>query len=349
MAKSIFSVFNSLQAAIITVRQQARTRENLPDLMALTLFPRNNVNSTKLSEITEVDYRFVADRRPWDAKGRNIPLKAPDLKDVTIEPIEAFFRIDEREMNDLYNSLNANQQLIQDAIRSRIPQRTSTIVDAVYRRLEVDAYAAWANGEIVVMNPETGDSYTVSLQMDANRYVTPAAWTGGEAGNAYANFLEQCYEAQDAIGSVRGAVMRHTTALAIQQSAPKIGGNSVRMTRKEVADRISQELGVEFTIMVEERTQEVFDDGGTATTKTKLWPTGKIGFMPSTGVIGNTYAAPVYRAQDLAQIAGDKLDIRGVSVFFDEKNNGKSLVVEAQANWLPMPNEQNVYVVDAGI
>ncbi len=44
-----------------------------------------------------------------------------------------------------------------------------------------------------------------------------------------------------------------------------------------------------------------------------------------------------------------RANLRDVTVFWRGVNDGKSVMVEAQANALTVTNEQFVYVVDAGV
>lgn len=343
----LFEKIMELSPAELTIQEQARVEDNLPELKWDIYFPQQNVNSTDLKDITETDYRPVADRREWNAPGRNIPLKMGKIRDIQMTPIESYFKFDEKYMTKLFEQNGMNEATVLRAIRGNLPDRVEGLVDADYRRIELEAFRGWANGEITVYNPQTNQSYTVDLDIDANRYVTAApAWTNS---NAYEKLLAELYEAQNYIGNISEIVMRRTTAIAVQKSSPTIGANSVRMTLGQVQEQLTQEMGNQVTITIEERTLDVFDGAGTSTVTEKIWPSGKVGFVPANGIVGSTYFAPQVRAQSLAQVAGDRIDIRGVAVYYLMENDGKELKVQAQVNALPVPAEQSTYVVDAGI
>jgi len=343
----LFEKIMELSPAELTIQEQARVEDNLPELKWDLYFPSQNVNSTDLKEITETDYRPVADRREWNAPGRNIPLRMGKLRDISMTPIESYFKFDEKYMTKLFERNGMNEEMVLRAIKGNLPDRVSGLVDADYRRIELEAFRGWANGEITVRNPQTNQEYTVSLDVDANRYVTYG--TPWDNTNAYEKLLDELYNAQNYIGNISELVMRRSTAIAVQKSAPTIGVNTVRMTLGQVQEQLTQEMGNEITITIEERTLDVFNGAGTATTSQKIWPSGKIGFVPANGVVGSTFKAPQIRAQSLAQIAGDRVDIRGVAVYYLSENDGKELKVQAQINALPVPAEQSTYVVDAGV
>jgi hypothetical protein len=43
------------------------------------------------------------------------------------------------------------------------------------------------------------------------------------------------------------------------------------------------------------------------------------------------------------------IDTNGITVFHDGYNSGKGLIIQAQANALPIPDEQRVYVTNTGV
>jgi hypothetical protein len=77
-------------------------------------------------------------------------------------------------------------------------------------------------------------------------------------------------------------------------------------------------------------------------------PDGLIGYQPADGRVGNTHVAPVVRAYDFLN-GGNRSLANGVVILRSEKNDGKTLLIEAQENALPLPEEKRTYVEDTGI
>ncbi len=340
----------ALSAAAMTVRAQAASPTDQDRLTWDQLFPRVNVDSVDLTNIFVTDYRPTADRREWDARGRRIPLVTPSTRPVSIVPIESNFQIGELEMQRLEERAFGNRDVFRALVGASLPARVDSLASANYRRLEADAMQAYANGTIVQRNPENAAiTYTASFGFSASRYVTAGtAWNDGSV-NAYNLLLAAVASAQDLIGPVEGIICRQAHFNAILADAPSLP-NSVTMTRSSLVTRIQDDLNQGFRILVDERSVDVFDDGGTAYTRTKLWPSTKVAFLPAGGVVGQTAFAPVVRAMDLASQVGPAagIDVRGNTVYYEEANNGRQLTVECQMNALPIPDEQKLYVVNVG-
>ena len=340
-----------LSPAALTVMAQALDPTDRDLLLWQIFFPRQNVGSTRLSQITNLDFRPVADNREWDGKGRQIPLRTPATRELKMVPTEAYFKIGEEELQELNNQSAGNREVITSLIKASVPDRVQTLVTADYRRLEVNAFSAWATGKATTSSPK-GTLHEVSFGFDAGRYQTAAtAWDDGGL-NAYDEFLAWCEDAISSTGGIRGAVMRIATLKAIQENAPNAQSlnGDVRPTRRQLQERLSDELGSPFTIVTEERTVDLFTGVGEATVRQKLWPVGKVAAVPSGGTVGATYFAPVARAQEIAtEIPEAGIDVNGATVYYDFENGGRTLVVEAQLNVMPVPFEANTFVIDAGV
>ena len=64
-------------------------------------FPRRDVESVKLTEISDVDFRPASDRREWNQRGRKGHIPTPSIKELEMVPIEATFAIDEYEQQPI--------------------------------------------------------------------------------------------------------------------------------------------------------------------------------------------------------------------------------------------------------
>jgi hypothetical protein len=340
----------ALSPAALTVLAQTVSPIDNGRLLWGALFPRQDVGSVDLSQLTNINFRPVADRREWNQSGRLIPVKAPKTRKVEMVPIEARFSLGEREIQRLSERFLGNQSLLQQTMAVDVPNRTIKLAEADYRRLELDCFNAWVNGSITVRDPDTGESYDVDLEIDSGRYETAGtAWDDGGL-NAYNEFIAWCRDANDSVGGIAGVALRYAPLLAILEDAPTLAGGA-SMSLANLADRVSQDIASPFRFLLVEDTVDVFSDGGIATTSTKKWPSaGKIAAIPSDQRIGNSMFAPVGRAVNLAQeVPGAGIDVNGVSVFRFEHNNGKQLDVEAQLNAVPLPEESRVAVIDTGV
>lgn len=340
----------NLSSVALTVRAQTISPNDQGRLLWDAFFPARDVDSTKLSDILTTDWRPVADRREWNTRGRHIPIQTPSRLDIEFTPIESYFKVEEKEINDLLNRFSGNQELFQRTIGSSIPDRTDMLASANYRRLEVDAFTAWALGQITVKNPQIGGTTTISLGFDSARYTTAGtAWNNG-AVNAYDELLNFVRNATDLVGPIGGVMLRLATFLEIQKDTPNPLSSTVRATRAQVEARIQDELGIPFTFYVNENSLDVFNDGGNDITRTKVWPAQRVAAVPQGERVGSTFRAPVARAWDIANATPDAgIDVRGMTVFNEIGGNGRDLTVECQGNYLGVPNEQLTYVINAGV
>lgn len=339
-----------LTDAALTVRVQAIPPNDTGRLFWDVFFPRQNVDSVMLSDISgKVDFRPVSDRREWNTRGRLISLKTPELSKLEFVPIEAYFKIAEREMQHLMERTLGNQALFRQIVGVDVPTRVDSLALANLRRMEIDAFKAWALGEVVAMNPTDGSTVTVSYGFDASRYTTAGtAWN--DAGvNAYDEFIAWVEDGIDAVGGTIGTVMRRASFKEIQKDAPQ-GINAIPLTRQQLADRVSQDLGIDFRFFIFEQRLDTYNDGGLATTRTNVWPAEKIALIPLGTSVGNMAFAPVGRAFDIANTnPGAEIDVRGQSVFKEIAGNGRELTIECQANSFPVPVEANLWVADIGV
>lgn len=345
------SAVRALQPAALTVLAQALPPNDRGMLLWDGFYTRQNVDSVDLSSLAAIDYRPTADRREWNARGRRIPLAVPPRRLVSIVPIEANDKIDEKEMQRIAESAGGNAQVIRDIIGASIPQRVDRLVDADYRRLEYDAMRAWALGSITQRNPENAaQTYTASFGFAAARYTTAGTAWDNVGVNAYDLLQAWITAAEDLVGPIEGVMLRLATLNAILADAPNLE-NSVKMTRTSLEERVQQDKGGPFEFFLNENSIDVFDDGGTAYTRTKVWPTHKIAAVPQGNKIGTVAFAPVLRAWEIASEAGPggKIDVNGVTVYPDVANAGKRLEVQAQLNAMPIPTEQLLYITDIGV
>jgi hypothetical protein len=345
----ITQLFN-LSPAALTVRAQALSPNDEGRLLWDIFFPRQNVDSVDLADVLTLDTRAAADRREWNGNGRLIPVETPSLREISMVPIEAYDKIDEKEMQRLMERFLGNAQLIANQIGVSLPDRGDRLAQACYRRLELDAFSAWLTGTIVQRNPQdAAKTYTASFGIDSGRIQTAATAWNDPGLNAYDEFLAWAEDGMDEVGPMAGAMLRLPTLKAIQADAPDLA-NGVQMTRADLESRIQDDLGSPFRFFINEQTIDVFNDGGTAKTRTKVFAAEKVAFIPQGNAVGYSGFAPVVRAMELSsQVPDAGIDIRGATVYHNAHNAGKELEIQAQLNALPVPDEELIWVIDAGV
>jgi hypothetical protein len=345
-----------LTNAALTVRAQAIPPNDNGRLKWDIFFPRRDVPSVDLHEITTINFRPVAERREWNAPSKKIVLKTPNLRDISMIPIESAHSIEEYELQKLAErAFGPNTPVFRQILTADIPDRVVFLTQANWRKVEVDDFGAWATGTTVVRNPlNPATSYTVSFGFAAARYQV-AGTAFNVTTNAYNDFLLWLRSvATTLVNGFQGVMIRQATLNEIVADAPNpfSYNATVQPTIDQVEQRITQTLGTPFRFVVNEDTVDQFTGGGQATAPVKVWPTGRIAIIPAgDGVVGNTAAAPVVRAMQIAGGApsGANIDINGMTAYRESMNNGRGLVIEVQGNLLGVPNEQQVAVLNAGV
>jgi hypothetical protein len=336
----------SLSPTNLTIQEVTRTNENPLDLRYRAIFPRVPTDSVKLSSITTVDFRPIGGRREWNAQGREIPEKLGPARNFEMVPINPTHHIDERRLQLFGESGVA--ELLRRGVIGSLQTWPTRLADATERQLEYEAFAAWYNGTITVMDPKTGNTVTVAMGFDqATTYPTAGTAWDDPGEDAYDNFLAALQAAQTKMGAVGAARMRRPVAREINLDAPN-GPNGLRPTITTLQERVREEGFPDIQLIIDERTYDTWTDGGSTTTVANYVPAGKIAFQPANGQVGNTHVAPVVRAYDFLT-GGNRSLAQGLVIFRSEKNDGKTLLIEAQQNALALPDEQRTYVVDSGV
>lgn len=336
----------NLTAEALTLRAQTIPDDDDGTLLWPTLFPRVPVDKLEFRTIGSVDFRPASDRREWNTRGRFIPIVMPGTRKIEWVPVEGYVKFDEQEINELLAQVRGNEQLFRQIIGASLPQRVDAVARANLRRIEVDAFTAWILRSVTQRNPQTGASTTITLATDSARYET-ASTPWASATSAYAEFLAWLEDVIQDIGPIAGAMMPRAIGKEIQADAPQ-GVNAVPLTLVQVEDRISQDLGSAFQFFFNDRTVDIFDDGGIAYTRTRVFSSQHVAAVPADGRIGETQFAPVARAYDLIGAAGETsgIDIRGQTLYYETSNAGRELTAEIQVNPFTVPTESRVRVID---
>lgn len=334
-----------------TVSAQVVSPDDNGVLKYPTFFPITNVETTKIGDITIGQYRPMASRREWNANGRLIPLKTPDVRDIDIIPVEAYFTLGEKEMQVLEEQTGGNQDLVKQRIGVSIDSRTDALAEAVYRRVEWDAMRLWATGKVVQDNPQSSGNVDTKQNVETDfafgsdrQQTAGTAWT---SSTAYDNLVSWLKDGVAAMGRIEGVRLSGAEYALIKASTPATTG--LMKTREYIQNLIADELGNQFVFVQADDTMDPFDDGGTSTTTEVIWPVRKIAAIPAGGVVGITAKAPVLRAGQLSREFGDAgVDRNGVVIYYTSLNEGKGVKVSAQANIMAIPNKGKIWTIDAG-
>jgi hypothetical protein len=341
MAFDILARTAALSPTNLTLREVARLEQNPNDLRWPGIFPRVPADSTSIRELSTVDFRPLGGRREWNADGREIIEVLGPLMEAEMVPINPTRHLDEYRMQKLRERAGGFAQLIDAGIVKDVDQWSTALADAADRQIEYDAFRGWFYNSFTVMDPKTGSTTTVALGIASSRYVA-AGTTLAAATNAYLDFIGYARAARAALGSLGGVRFRQAALDEILADAPAFSGD--RMTLAGLRQRMNDEGFGNFQFMVDERTYDTWTDGGSAYTQAYYVPADRMAFQPANGRVGSTFFAPVTRAYDY--IDRDRVrNIQNFTIFYSSQNDGKTLKVEAQANAISLPREQDTYVV----
>lgn len=345
----LFSFLNQiteLSSTNLTIREATRTDQNPLLLRYRSIFPRVNAPSVRLSFITTVDFRPLGGRREWNAQGREIPEKLGPTGNFEMVPINPTHHIDER-MLQLFGE-SGFEELRRRGIIGDLTSWPQRLADATERQLEYEAFLAWYTGSITVMDPKTGSTVAVSMGFtQATTYPTAGTIWSDAGVNAYQNLLTEIQNAENKMGPVGVVRSRRAVFREIIADAPD-GPLGLAPTFASLEERVRAEGFGGITLVIDERTYDGWTDGGNATTAANYVPAGLMAFQPADGRVGNTHVAPVVRAYDFLT-GGNRSLANGVVIFRSEKNEGKTLLIEAQQNAIVLPEEAKTYVVDTSV
>lgn len=347
-AFDIIARITRLTPANITIREQVRLASNPLDLRWTALAPRVPTSSLKITSLEKSGLRLTAEYRAWNANGRELFEQVGPMEEWEILPLTAKRTFDEKRLLELSLPDPRIQDLVTNGVVADVDEWSTRIADAVHRRLEAAFFLGWLGNSFTVMDPVSGAVITTSLNIDATRYVAAgAAWTGAvyPTGTAFPGFVSAVRQAEIKFGVQPDvARMRQSTADLIVSSAPP-GAYGADVTAATLGGRLN-DRGIGTRIVIDERNYDKSTDGGTSTTPTYYVPTGKIGFQPPGGRIGNTYSIAASRGGK--EVSGDRrVNLQDVTLFYTPVNRGLGFVLEGENIAVPMPETQRTFVFDA--
>lgn len=339
-------------AAAMTVRAQAVAAQNPDDLRFDIFFRRTPADSMRISEATERDLRFVAERRPYNTRGIEMPEVFGPMREFLFLPIQVRKTIDEEEIQMLGVPTD-NERMVLELLGTSVPRRVDKMTLADYRRMEVDSFTAWATGQAIAKNYVSKAVALIDLGFDSARYETAAtAWD--DAGvNAFTEFVAWYRSAIAMTGGGEGVYLSGAVLEAIRADAPDNQLTGLPLGNAELQDIISGQVGSAFRFVTDDRKFDIPDAAATSdtgTVNTRVWPVESVAVIPQGISVGDARFAPVTRASDVvSQIPSAKATSRDVTIVYVPNADGTQFEIQAQLNAYPWPNEQRVAVMDTGI
>ena len=343
-------------AAAQTVRAQAVAAEN-PDELRWDIFAqRAEARGLMFSESSDVDFRFVAERRAYNTRGIEMPEQFGTLREFMHLPIQAKKTIDEEEIEAL-GAATEDEAILLELLGASIPGRTDKLTRADYRRLEADFFRSWATGTILAKNVNTKAVAIVSFGFAAKRYKTAAtAWS--DAGvNAYEEAVKFYRAGKNMTGGGEGLYLSGALLEAIREDAPRNLVTGLPLGDAEIAALIAGQTGGQFRFVVDDRVHDVAAapgeagyDAKTGTRPERIWPVGAAAVIPAGVRVGEVRFSPVRRASTVSGATGAaKTSNRDVTIVYVTNNDETSLEMQAQLNAYPALNESKVAVIETGV
>lgn len=349
MAFEYLDKIEELTEANLTVREQSRLAENPLDLRYPAIFPVERVDTLKISGARVLDDdRPAGGRRDWNGQARELTERVGPTIEAEIAPINTSHHIDERRLTELRAASQGVRALIDRGVIRDVNTWPPKLVDAVERNLEAEAFEGWQTGTINALDTKTNATIAIALPIDAGRFVNEATVWSDASVDAFDLLIARLETAIDTIGAVGAVRLRRRDLKTILADAPA-QESGARATLESLTERVNEELGSDGTIqfVIDERWYHAFSTGSAhARTKTYYVTLGNLLFQPADGRVGTTYKAPVARAYDfLPQHIIDRGGAQDVVTFRTPKNDGKTLMLEAQENAAALPDEDRVFVV----
>ncbi len=331
-----------------TVSAQAVSPSDNGVLKYPVYFPPVDVKSTRLSEITIDTYRPTASRREWNGPDRLIPLRTPGASDLNMIPIGDYFSLGEEELQRHEEMSGGEEAAILRDLGADIPSRTDGLIEAAYRRVEVDAHTLWAMGKVVQDDPTTGHTVETDFGYDPDRLQDASAtpWTGA---NFTANLIGWLRDAKAAIGGSLGGVMLSETKRRLALSS-YVFPAGITPSYAYIEGQIADAVGVaSFRFVMNDDTLDLPVDGGTQFSNGRVWPINYLAAIPADGKIGRTARAPIAGLGALSrQFPGAQLNRNGALIAYSRLNDGKGVKVRGQLHHMSIPNGRRVYSINVG-
>lgn len=337
----------TLSAAALTVRAQTLPPDDNGELLYPLFFEKAAVNSMDAQEIVTLDTRPVASRREWNAPERRLNLELPETRDLEFVPIGADHLIGEKEIDALQNRVDGNEQAFRSIIGADIPSRAEMLATACHRQMELDCFEVWTKGTLTQVDPQTGNTYAVSYNIESGRIQTAGtAWSA--AANAYNEFIAWLKDAYRACGSLEGVLAKSDVYDTILADAPQVNGLALRGA--DLVQRIKDDARIpNFEFFEHNGSVDLHANGGTKKVRTDVFPDRRLVAIPRGGRVGKACFAPVARAREIArQIPEAKINIRDVTIFYFGENDDKALKIVAQMNAYPLINDGKVFSINIG-
>lgn len=340
--------------ALATARAQRVVANVNQTLRWPAFFTRTSSQSMKLTKSTNSTFQFVAERRPYDTRGIEMPEKVGALTEMIHLPIQVRKTYGEEDVIALGLPVSAEAAAL-EALGLTFDDTLDRLARADALRVEFDALRAWHSGDILAKNFATKVTALVSFGVDAARYETAStAWD--DAGvNAWNEFVAWARLWSGELGGLGGAYMSGADLEVIRADAPVNTQTGLPLGNDDLGNLVGSQIGGAFRFVTDDRRFDVSDatpdDIATTTSKQRVWPIGKVAAIPAGNVpIGTVEFVPVTRAGDLAaQVPEAKIQRDDVTIIYVTNDDGTSLEVQAQLNAYPDLDHASIAVMNTGV
>ena len=344
-------------AAAMTVRAREVAAQTEEQFRFNTFARRREVLNMEFSESADADFRFVAERRPYNTRGLEMPEVFGTLRDFKHLPIQGKKTIDEDEIDTLA-ALGDTEAQLAERIGLTIPERVDKLTLGDLRRLDYDFLGAWATGTMLVKNKATKQVAIVSFKFMGTRYKVAATPWDDPSVNAYEAFVAWYRAERRKLGGGIGVYTSGEVLEAVREDAPVNVQNGLPLGDSELEALIGGQVGGTFAFYLDDRADPVAAtadsegfDPDTGTAPKRYWPVSACAVVPPSVEVGEVCVAPVRRADSLPGVEGSaaKGSNRDVTIVYVTKDDDTALEIQAQFNAYPALDERLIGVIDTGI
>ena len=313
-------------------------------------FNRTTGTSMKVATSTRSNLKFVAERRPYDTRGIEMPRDFGSITEMLHLPIQARVTYGEEDIQ----ILGLPEDAAIAALGLGFDDNLDGLAIADARRLEMDLLRLWHSGDIVAKNFATKAIALVSVGVDAERYETATTPLDDGAVNAWEEVaaFARNWNGDFALG---GFYTSGKDMEVIRADAPTNLITGQPLGDAELGQLMASTIGSPgFRFVTDDRRFDVSaaapDNVRTGTSKERVWPVGKLAAIPAAGSVGEARFVPVTRASDLSGVVGaGKARRDDVTVVYVTNDDDTSLEVQAQLNVAPDLYGESVAVLNTGV
>lgn len=337
--------------ALATARAQRVVANEADRLRWPAFFTRTPSQSMRLAKSSRSTFRFVAERRPYDTRGIEMPRQFGTLTEMLHLPIQARVTYGEEDIIALGLPVDAEAAAL-EVLSLSFDDDLDGLAVADARRFELDCLRAWQYGDILAKNYRTGAVAMVSFGVDSARYETVDTALDDAGVNAWQVFIAWARKWSNEMGGLAGVYISGVELEVIRADAPVNTQTGLPLGDTDLGALVASQIGGgSFRFVTDDRTFDVSASGATDlktnTAKTRAWDVGRIAAIPTGATIGTANFVPVTRAGDLAsQVPQGTIRRDDVTIIYVPNDDGTSLETQAQLNAYPDLDHASIAVLN---